>query len=372
MIVRFALYSLISLASAYPVFAETEKPEFREVLPGYNYQFPRDHASHDEFRIEWWYYTGNLIEMEGEREFGYQLTFFRVGLDPEKKIENPSRWTVRQIYFSHLTVSDLKNDRFYYFERINRKGLGLAGADTEKLHVWNEDWSLEGNGESQNLKALQNGTGLDLQLQASKPMVIHGKDGISRKGEKEGNASHYFSFPRMATEGLIQIRDQTFKVRGTSWMDREFSSNQLNLGLEGWDWFSIKLNNNTELMLYQLRKKGGGVDSFSSGTFIDEQGKAKHLLLSQFNIKATKKWTSDATDIEYPAGWKIEVPDRKISLTIKPDMNDQELSRLRSINASYWEGSVSASGNIAGKPVKGKGYVELVGYGKALKDVRNE
>jgi predicted secreted hydrolase len=366
MIVQFLFHILITLALAYPVFADTEKSEFSEVRPGYIYQFPRDFASHDDFRIEWWYYTGNLQEKDSNREFGYQLTFFRVALDPEGKIDNPSRWTARQVYFSHLTISDLEDEKFYFFERINRNGLGLAGADSEKFEVWNEDWTLKGEGEAQNIKAYQEGIGLELRLKPAKPMVVHGKDGISRKGESEGNASHYYSFTRMATEGVLKVRGRAFEVQGTSWMDREFSSNQLNPGLEGWDWFSLKLDNGTELMLYQLRKKGGGVDAFSSGTYVDSEGRAEHIKLSQFKITPTQSWTSETTGIEYPAGWKIELAERKISLTIEPDMEDQELSQLRSINASYWEGSVSTTGTVAGASVKGKGYVELVGYGKAM------
>ena len=109
MIAQFLFHILITLALAYPVFADTEKSEFSEVRPGYIYQFPRDFASHDDFRIEWWYYTGNLQEKDSNREFGYQLTFFRVALDPEWKIDNPSRWTARQVYFSHLTISDLED-----------------------------------------------------------------------------------------------------------------------------------------------------------------------------------------------------------------------------------------------------------------------
>ena len=95
-------------------------PKFQEAMPGYNYQFPRDDYSHDAFRIEWWYYTGNL-QSENGRQFGYQLTFFRVGLEGDSPIENASKWKVDQIYFSHMTVSDIHNKKFHFFERINRK-----------------------------------------------------------------------------------------------------------------------------------------------------------------------------------------------------------------------------------------------------------
>ena len=30
---------------------------YRQALPGYRYEFPRDHFNHPDFRTEWWYYT---------------------------------------------------------------------------------------------------------------------------------------------------------------------------------------------------------------------------------------------------------------------------------------------------------------------------
>ena len=126
--------------------AQTEEtPVFRPALPGYEYNFPQDHYSHDDFRIEWWYYTGNLESAEGKR-FGYQVTFFRVALEGTKKIANPSKWKIGQIYFAHLTVTDIADQKFHFFERINRKGLMNAGAESDRFLVWNEDWVLTERG----------------------------------------------------------------------------------------------------------------------------------------------------------------------------------------------------------------------------------
>ncbi len=341
--------------------AETLAP-FKQALPGYSYQFPRDDFSHDEFRIEWWYYTGNLKD-EKDRPFGYQLTFFRVGLD--KSIDNPSAWKIDHLYFAHMTISDIQSKRFHFFERINRKGLKNAGAESNKFHVWNEDWSLTAKDESHHLKAIEKGTGLNLKLTPIKNRVLHGKDGISKKGSGFGNASHYFSFPRMKTTGQVFLKGEAIPVKGTSWMDHEFSSNQLNDNLVGWDWFSIKLSNQTELMLYQLRDKNGGKDSHSSGTLIAPDGQSRHILHHEFSITAKKFWTSPHTQATYPAGWTLTLPEGELHVT--PDFSDQELYDLRSISGSYWEGSVSIKGKLQGKPVLGKGYVELVGYEKALK-----
>jgi predicted secreted hydrolase len=237
---------------------------FRPALPGYEYQFPRDFFSHDDFRIEWWYYTGHLEDAVG-RSFGYQLTFFRVALDGKGKVDNPSQWKIDHVYFAHMTLSDIEGKKFYYFERINRAGLGQAGAESDQLKVWNEDWSLTQNGKAHHLKAREGGVQFDLKATPSKPIVIHGRGGVSQKGDVAGNASHYFTFTRMATEGQVTLQGKTYQVKGQSWMDHEFSSNQLSDAQIGWDWFSVQLDNGTELMLYQIRKKNGAIEKIPAG-----------------------------------------------------------------------------------------------------------
>ena len=342
------------------------EPKFQAAMPGYTYQFPRDDFSHDDFRIEWWYYTGNL-ESETGRRFGYQMTFFRVGLEGDQPIDNPSKWKVDHIYFAHMTVSDIQNKNFHFFERINRKGIKNAGAESDRFKIWNSDWSLTADGNTQKIIAQENATGIELNLTPIKKRVFHGKNGISVNGSDKGNASHYFSFTRMKTEGSVFIKGENFKVTGTSWMDREFSSNPLNPSLVGWDWFSLKLDNQTEIMLYQLRQKDGNIDPHSSGTFIAADQNSHHLTLDNFSISPKSTWTSDKTNATYPALWEIDLPESDTHLKIIPDFSDQELYNLRSISGSYWEGSVSVKGSVAGKPVTGKGYVELVGYEKPLK-----
>ena len=336
---------------------------FKKALPGYTYQFPRDDFSHDDYRIEWWYYTGNL-KGEKNRSFGYQLTFFRVRLQQEPRSDNASSWEIDHIYFAHMTVSDIQNKKFHFFERINRKGGNNSGATSDQLHVWNENWSLTSKDNSHHLQAIEKGTGLNLRLSPIKKRVLHGKEGISKKGSGSGDASHYFSFPRMETIGEVFLKGQAFPVKGISWMDHEFSSNQLNDNLVGWDWFSIKLDNQSELMLYQLRNKKGGKDPHSSGTLISADGQSHHILGHEFAITPIKFWTSPHTNATYPAGWTLTLPEGTLRIT--PDFPDQELYHLRSIAGSYWEGSVTIKGKLQGQPVSGKGYVELVGYEKPL------
>ena len=366
-VVILSLFQLVSLKiEDFSTAHAVESPVFSQVLPGYAYQFPKDFNSHDDFRVEWWYYTGNLEEIETARPFGYQLTFFRVALNNEGANLNESQWKLGHVYFAHMTLTDIDGEKFYYFERINRKGVGNAGADADRLMVWNEDWFLEGKGEMHLLKAMESGTGIELQLVPEKKLVIHGNNGISKKGSEKGNASHYFSYTRMKTTGQIFVKGKAYNVIGSSWMDHEYSSNQLNDKLVGWDWFSLKLDDKTELMLYLLRRKTGGFDSFSSGTFIAADGSSRHIKQEEFIVRPLSYWTSKKSGIVYPASWELELPHFGIKLTLSPDLNEQELYDLRSISASYWEGSVSVEGTIRGNSIKGKGYVELVGYGKTL------
>jgi len=366
-VVILSLFQLVSLKiEDFSTAHAVESPVFSQVLPGYAYQFPKDFNSHDDFRVEWWYYTGNLEEIETARPFGYQLTFFRVTLNNEGANPNQSQWKLGHVYFAHMTLTDIDGEKFYYFERINRKGVGNAGADADRLMVWNEDWFLEGKGKVHSLKAMESGTGIELQLVPEKKLVIHGNNGISKKGSEKGNASHYFSYTRMKTTGQIFVKGKAYNVIGSSWMDHEYSSSQLNDELVGWDWFSLKLDDKTELMLYLLRRKRGGIDSFSSGTFIAADGSSRHIKQEEFIVRPLSYWTSKKSGIVYPASWELKLPNFGIKLTLSPDLNEQELYDLRSISASYWEGSVSVEGTIRGDSIKGKGYVELVGYGKPL------
>ena len=269
------------------------------------FEFPRDHGAHEDFRIEWWYYTGNLAA-EGGRQFGYQLTFFRTGVHPQPR--NPSRWSVRDLYTAHFAISDIAERRHVFFQRNNRAGIGWAGAETERCHVWNGDWKLWLDGDAHRLVAQDGDCALDLTLVPAKPAILHGEQGLSRKGPSVGNASYYYSLTRLTTSGTLRTQDQVFHVQGESWMDHEFSSSFLEKGQTGWDWFSIQLDNGCELMLYQMRREDGSRDPLSSGTFIDERGQARQLASSDFDLQPAGVWQSPHTRAEYPLRWRIELP----------------------------------------------------------------
>ncbi|MFH1147597.1 MAG: lipocalin-like domain-containing protein [Pseudomonadota bacterium] len=334
--------------------------DFKQALPGYKFRFPQDHFSHPDFKLEWWYYTGNLHTAYG-KGFGYELTFFRVGLalpDPSRT----SRWAVSSIYLAHLALTDKSNGRFFYRERINRGSLGQAGAATDRYHVWIDDWQVRENGNKHTLAAGNSQLGINLEICPVKSPVIHGENGVSQKAESTGNASHYYSLTRMVTKGVIRHNGSTHKVTGPSWMDHEFGSNQLTGDQAGWDWFGLQLDNRHELMLYVMRQKDGSWNPVSSGTLVFPDSRTRHLGTGDFKIQKKGEWRSPHSGTVYPAGWTVTVPSEEILLEIMPALADQELVTENSARVTYWEGSVNIKGRMHRKSLTGQGYVELTGY----------
>ena len=337
---------------------------FDMATPGYQYRFPHDHGAHERFRTEWWYYTGHVVAADGHR-FGFELTFFRRGMPPDQVQTLPSRWSIQQLYLAHLALTDLDAGRFYYADKVSREGLGKAGADTDRLHVWVDRWSLLTNDPAASRHQLQAATdsvAINLTVIPKKPPVIHGHDGLSRKGADPGQASHYYSLTHLATEGQIRVGTETFAVTGLSWMDHEFGSADLGLNVVGWDWFSLQLSDSTELMWYSLRRADGSSDPVSSGTLVLADGRAHALDAQDLNIEPLAHWTSPRSNGRYPQRWRLTSATMGLDVTVESLLADQELDTARSTGVTYWEGAVSVSGQVRGAPVTGRGYVEMTGY----------
>ena len=339
--------------------------EFRRALPGYVYEFPKDHAAHPEFRTEWWYYTGHLRTARG-RTFGFQLTFFRHTLRPAGK-QSLSRWALHTLYFAHFAITDEKENNYRFQEKVSRGALGAAGADPNVYRVWVGDWEVSLQGNQHKLRAGKEDMGVDLTLVPMKSAVIHGENGVSQKAVGEGYGSHYYSLTRMQAGGELRWQGRSYEIGGLAWMDHEFGSNQLRDYQIGWDWFSVQLDNQIELMLYIIRHRDGKPDSTSSGTLVYPDGRTEHLPLQAFGVKVLGSWKSKKSNTTYPSGWLIRVPGRQLDLRLVPTVSDQELLTRKSTLVNYWEGSVRVQGKLEGKDVEGRGYVELTGYDAAFK-----
>ncbi|NPV56212.1 MAG: hypothetical protein HPY76_05990 [Anaerolineae bacterium] len=337
---------------------------FERAEPGRVFQFPRDHGAHPEYQTEWWYYTGNLQTSEGRR-FGYQLTFFRRALIPPNQVrQRESDWAASQVYLAHFTLSDISANEFNFTERISRGAAGLAGSVGEPAYsVWLQDWSVRQLSDDRyELSARDAAGAITLGMVDEKGPLLQGIQGYSQKGPQSGNASYYYSQTRLHSSGTVEVNGEAYEVDGVSWMDHEFSTSALAEDQVGWDWFSLQLDNDTELMLYTIRDQNGQVDPYSQGSLVLAGGEVVPLSSAEYTIEILDTWHSPGSGARYPAQWRITVPSRAIRLDIRPLMAAQELN----VTFTYWEGAVSVTGEVGDVPVAGYGYVELTGYAHSM------
>jgi predicted secreted hydrolase len=340
--------------------------EWKQAFGPWKWTFPRDHGSHPEFRTEWWYFTGNLMDPL-KKSFGYQLTFFRQGVLYQANDPNHP-WAIRDVYLAHFTLTDVAAGQFWYADRASRKGPGLSGAAEDGLDVWLLNWMAKMEGNKINLEARHQNMELSLVLTPRKPLVLHGENGLSQKGPMRGQASYYFSYTDLEVKGSIKtpLSQALIQVHGISWFDHEFGSNQLTPNQVGWDWFSLHLSDGQDLMIYFLRRKDGSMEPSSSGTLIKRSGEGSHLKLSDIQVEVLGYWKSPKSGGRYPSRWKIKVPSVRIEMEIGSLVPNQELLTEGSTGVIYWEGAVAGKGTSSGRPITSEGYVELTGYAGSL------
>lgn len=359
---------------------------FKRAFKEIDFDYSRDIGNHPGWKTEWWYFTGNLKTKNG-RLFGYQFTIFRHTLkDKRNSISN-------EIFMSHIAVSDISNKKFYSAERIERQIPGLSGADTFQLSVFIHNIKAIGKYENGVLNATistiplkadsldksildkylsdkRNGKNQKsifrnqaeefdfiFNLSSSKAPVKQGVNGLSQKSVSPGNASYYFSFSRLETSGIIRIGNEEFEVVGVSWFDREWSTSALSSDQAGWDWFSLQLNDNSELMFYRMRLKNGMPDATSRGIYILPDGNISPIQMNEIIYKETQYWKSP-DNRNYPIAWNFEIDKLGLELLIIPYFENQ----LHQLSVQYWEGAVRVNGSKNGSQLNGSGYVELTGY----------
>jgi predicted secreted hydrolase len=308
----------------------SEKTRYPAVRPHPKLQFPRDHGSHPEYRIEWWYVTGWL-----DGPLGFQITFFRAR--PEEESANPSSFNPRQILFAHAALADPKRGRLLHDQRAARAGFSLAHAETDRTGVWIDDWKLELEANRYHARIAARDFDFDFTL-FSPYLVLQGEQGFSRKGSRPGEASYYYSRPQINVVGSVNGR----QVTGTGWLDHEWSSAYLAPEAAGWDWCGINLLDGSSLTGFRMRNKQGGTHFASPGV----------------TMTPLRVWKSPRTGTGYPVSMQVN------DLRLEPLMDDQELDSRTSTGTIYWEGAVRAFKN---NNQVGQGYLELTGYWKPMK-----
>ena len=323
-----------------------------------DFVFPRDHYSHPAFRNEWWYLTGNLEAADG-REFGYQLTFFRVALAPED--EAPARlsaFAARDVWMAHAAVTDIRGNQHYHDQRLARGAAGLAGESGPPFRLWLDDWHISGGNPvfPWQVSATTGQFGIQLELTPRRDITLQGNKGLSQKSAAAGNASYYYSVTRLATTGSITVGGNRYPVRGLSWLDREWSTSALGPDQAGWDWFSLQLDSGEDLMYYQLRRIDGSIDPLSRGSWQGAEGEQTPLLPDGVELTASKYWQApDGT--RYPVSWHLKLDNPQREWVITAAVNDQLMETV----VHYWEGAVHVLDAGNGKRV-GRGYLEMTGY----------
>ena len=350
----FILFALFTTACA-PVYTINHSAPVNPI------SMPADEAAHYWAQQEWWYYTGHLTAKDG-REFGYELTFFKRITNedkvPEFIIPIPAYWFKDVGMLGHFAVTDLQNKKFKATE-INNFVFSSSKAAEKKYDVKIDKWSAREENGKHILCAEMKDYKIELELESLKPVVFHGQNGIVNKGGNHSN--YYYSFTNMKTSGTLTVEGKPVKVNGISWMDHEYGTMRLAPPQTGWDWFSVQLDNNCELMIYLIRNDQDAIVDNGGGTFVLPNGKTIWIKQQDINIKTLDHWYSEKTESKYPASWEIKIQSLNLELNVKPVFAAQEL-HLKPI--PYWEGSVRISGTYNNLPVQGKGYVELVGYSK--------
>ncbi|HET9700719.1 MAG TPA: carotenoid 1,2-hydratase [Burkholderiales bacterium] len=354
---RIALIAAIAGMVLLTPPAARAEAEYAQVLPGRGLEFPRDHGSHPAFRTEWWYVTGWLEDARGG-SLGFQVTFFRTR--PAMAGENPSRFTARQVLIAHAALADPAAGKLVHEQRVARAGFGLAEAAEHDTDVHIDDWRLAREPGRYRARIRGRDLSLDLAFETTQPPLIQGDAGFSRKGPDPRSASHYYSVPQLRVSGSVTRGGRTEPVRGSAWLDHEWSSDYVAQGAAGWDWIGINLEDGGALMAFRMRGSGGET-LWAGGTRRHPDGRTEALGRERVAFTPRRNWRSPRTGTGYPVEFSVRAG--ALEFLIEPLMDDQELDARRSTGTIYWEGAVRALRD--GRPI-GRGYLELTGYWKPM------
>lgn len=337
----------------------TPEPVMAKADPARTLHFPRDHGSHPDFRIEWWYATG-WLRNRAQHEIGFQVTFFRV--KPQIKPGNPSAFNPEHIIIAHAAVADPRQRQLIHTQRAGRAVLELAGAAIDDTNVWLDDWFLTRRDNIYQTHIASTELALDLAFTPTQSLLLQGVNGYSRKGPGADAASHYYSLPQLQVSGTLRSGGVIEPVSGNAWLDHEWSSSYLSPDAAGWDWIGINLDDGSALMAFRMRKKGQASPLWFAATLRDSAGHIRHFGTGAVQFSELRSWQSPRTGTRYPVAFRVHVGN--LEIVLEPLLDDQESDTRRTTGAVYWEGAVRASSN--GRVI-GRGYLELTGYGQPLK-----
>lgn len=350
------LILLAGLAATILVYRHPTPEEFGQAAAGQPVQLPRDEASHFGAATEWWYYTGFLTGEDGRR-YGFELVFFKAYVPSQVRLGKlvPLNWLTNPIYFAHLAVSDETAQVHEFTERSNFPRFWDAGAREDRFEVWNGGWRAWGEEGLHHLQAGWGPVALRLDLQPRKPAALHGSESTGVIDMGPAGTSYYYSYTDMAGEGQLTAGGVTQAVQATAWMDHQWGSWQSMGAFAGWDWFSLRLEDGAQVMLFDFRDEAGDIYPGSAGTWIKADGTTEHLSEDDYSVQVLDRWTSPSTGGSYPIRWHITVPGYGLDASVEATFPEQEMPVV--FGPVYWEGSVTVQGTV-----QGLGFVEMTGY----------
>lgn len=359
---RRRLLALGLAASLGPVPAQAK--ERSQVLTRRVLQFPRDLGSHPDFSMEWWYLTGYLRAGAGpdEREFGFQLTFFRSRVAATQGMR--SAFAAKQLIFAHAAVTDVRDKKLWHDQRIAREGFGLAQTSDQDTRITLRDWSLERKATQYRAVAAGEGFDFSLAVRETQALLLQGDQGLSRKGPDEQQASFYYSLPQLEATGTLTLEGRQMPVQGLAWLDHEWSQALLHPQAVGWDWIGMNLLDGSAFTAFQLRNKAGQA-LWAGGSFRRPARGAAPQVFGHDDVvfQPMRHWTSPLTQARYPVQWTVQTPAGRY--TVKAVIDNQELDSRASTGAVYWEG-LSELSDSQGR-LLGRGYLEMTGYASPLR-----
>ena len=355
----FALSLILAagLMTALFIFRVATPAEFEQARASRPVTLPRDEAAHFNTRNEWWYYTGFLSGEDG-KSYGFELVFFKAFAPTAAKINNilPINWISNPVHVAHFAVSDLATGKHIFFEQSNLPQFWSASAREDRHVVWNGKWMASGGGGKHYLQAKAGSYALWLDLDSAKPATLHGPEGAGVVEMGQAGTSYYYSYTDLRGVGLLTVDGVQQTVKAAAWMDHQWGSWNSHDKSTRWDWFSLRLDDGNQAMLFAFRDDAGRVRPESSGTWIDPDGTIHHLKADDFNIQVLEQWASTDTGATYPVKWNVTVPDFGLQAVVEATFPEQEMAVQ--LTPLYWEGSVTVTGTASGN-----GFVEMTGYG---------
>lgn len=318
-------------------------------IPGKSIKFPDAHLPHFSYRHEWWYLTANLHTQSGQM-LAAQWTLFRTAV-------NQRHW-----YFGHAALADANQHESAF--RRGRSEFTNVVVKNNPFSAQIDDWLWQSSadllpakltfGDQRNEK---NSWQAELSLTSSiaKPptlelptssehFFLQGEQGYSRKHPKLNIGSYYYSQPFIDVIGRVLWQGKWQSVSGIAWFDREWGSQMLAPDQQGWDWFSLHLDQDTALMIYRIRSN---VEDYSYGSLMYRDGSSKRLNANEIILTTT---TQNQT---YPSQFSLIIKSEAIDIDLKI-VNEKQINRF---GIEYFEGMATFSGSH-----QGQGFIEMTGY----------